>query len=431
MLLRFACSNFKSIKDRQEILFTAAKGVKGHEDSLIDVPGSKLKALPVTAIYGPNASGKTSLLEAFDFMRRVILESHTDWKPGAGIPRPYHRLDPACADDVSGFEVDFVYQDVRYQYGFTCTSERFEKEWLYAYPKKLKQVWIERGFEKENWFGSALSGEKEFLQRVTRADSLALSACGVANNAQLIIVYEYFYSSTSYTGPDLDIKSASERLIIGRNSLIVKNLLRHADVGISKLFIEKGRVNEKEIAMPKFVEHYIDSPNREISDESRAMARIIGNIDFKIKFSHKGVGDSEVFLESDEESRGTLRWTEIASLIPFYLAKENVSIIDEVEASLHPRLCRILIRLFTDKVTNPHGAQLIFTSHNTGLLSRGVLRRDEIWLTEKDTEGASHYYPLSDFKIGDKEDVEELYLDGRVGAVPYVGGFDELFERKV
>jgi uncharacterized protein len=428
MLLRFACSNFKSIKDRQEILLTAAKGVKGHEDSLIDVPGSKLKALPVTAVYGPNASGKTSLLEAFDFMRRVILESHTDWKPGAGIPRPYHRLDPACAEKVSGFEVDFVHQDVRYQYGFTCTSERFEKEWLYAYPKKLKQVWIERGFEKENWFGSALSGEKEFLQRVTRADSLALSACGVANNAQLISIYNYFFEVASYTKPDIDMKSASLRLFTGRNSSNIKDLLHHADVGISGLSIESidGDHSNKKAA-PGFVGSYLDNLPKDVSD----MAWRIFNAEYKVKFSHKGRDGLVCYFESDEESRGTLRWIEIISLMMNKFKKDRILIIDEVEASLHPRLCRILIRLFMDKRTNPHGAQLIFTSHNTGLLSRGVLRRDEIWLTEKDTEGASHYFPLSDFKIGDKEDVEELYLDGRVGAVPYVGGFDELFEPKV
>lgn len=428
MLLRFACSNFKSIKDRQEILFTAAKGVKGHEDSLIDVPGSKLKALPVTAIYGPNASGKTSLLEAFDFMRRVILESHTDWKPGAGIPRPFHRLDPACADEVSGFEVDFVHQDVRYQYGFTCTSGRFEKEWLYAYPKKLKQVWIERGFEKENWFGSALSGEKEFLQRVTRIDSLALSACGVANNAQLMKILEFFIAEIHIIDPD---SGPFYTLLTAGNveySELLQNFVRHADIGVSKFTVEMDiNENKNTGASHRKIHNFVGQFSKSLEDKVKKLT----TAEFKVNFSHAGSEGGEIEFEPNDESRGTLRWMELAGPVLSKIIFGGVLLVDEIEASLHPRLCRILIRLFMDKRTNPHGAQLIFTSHNTGLLSRGILRRDEIWLTEKDTEGASHYFPLSDFKIGDKEDVEELYLDGRVGAVPYVGGFDELFERKV
>lgn len=428
MLLRFACSNFKSIKDRQEILFTAAKGVKGHEDSLIDVPGSKLKALPVTAIYGPNASGKTSLLEAFDFMRRVILESHTDWKPGAGIPRPYHRLDPMCADEVSGFEVDFVYQDVRYQYGFTCTSERFEREWLYAYPKKLKQVWIERGFEKENWFGSALSGEKELLQRVTRADSLALSACGVANNVQLMKIFEFFITGIHIIDPD---SGPFHTLLTAGNTKyyeLMQNFVRHADIGVSKFTVEMDiNENKNTSASNRKIHNFVGQFSESLGDKLKRLA----TAEFKVNFCHAGSEGGEIEFDPNDESRGTLRWMELAGPVLLTVNFGGVLLVDEIEASLHPRLCRILIRLFMDKKTNPHSAQLIFTSHNTGLLSRGILRRDEIWLTEKDTEGGSHYYPLSDFKIGDKEDVEELYLDGRVGAVPYIGGFEELFERKV
>jgi uncharacterized protein len=428
MLLRFACSNFKSIKDRQEILFTAAKGVKGHEDSLIDVPGSKLKALPVTAIYGPNASGKTSLLEALAFMCDVVLDSHTDWKPGAGIWRRHHRLDTACADEVSGFEVDFVHQDVRYQYGFTCTSERFEKEWLYAYPKKLKQVWIERGFEKENWFGSALSGEKEFLQRVTRIDSLALSACGVVNHKQLLSIYAFFRSMIDVIDPDCG--PLRTLTIAGRvnESEFIQKFIQCADVGVSKFLIEIDVLGEASSTEETISTNHLENS---VKKHQKPDGKKEVKAEISASFLHYGKDGKEYTFDPGDESRGTLRWVELAGPAFFALERGRVLAVDEIEASLHPRLCKTLIRLFMDKKTNPHGAQLIFTSHNTGLLSRGILRRDEIWLTEKDTEGASHYYPLSDFKIGDKEDVEELYLDGRVGAVPYVGGFDELFERKV
>lgn len=394
MLLRFACSNFKSIKDRQEILFTAAKGVKNLPDAPRTVEGyKKNQLLPVIAVYGANASGKSNMLEALAFIKRAALRSHVDWENG--IPRKPFRLDPASADLPSTFDIDFLIGSTRYHYGFSVDDEKVLEEWLYAVkPGRAQQVWFERKAGEKIAFGKPLKVLGEALEKAELIDSngLIVSQIIQSNNDVIKEINVFFWvgiveNQEWGNGSTLFMHKNNEKWSE------VNNLIRYADFGIS--FVEV-----KETVIP--------SINFEGSS-------IVGTWD--VIYKHK---NNDYEFRQEDESSGTQRLFRIAGPLIKTLEDGSCICFDELETSLHPLLARAIIRLFMDPKTNPKGAQLFFTTHDKSLLAKEVLRRDQVWLTEKDRVGGTHVYPLSDFDINDDTDLEGAYLEGRFGGVPLV-----------
>ena len=209
MLLRFAVANHLSIREKQELSF-AASSLRDRSDGLIDcktVPSGSV--LPAIVIYGANASGKSNLVNAIAAMQGMVLWSHTRGEPGGGVPRDAFKLDPTCSQTPSRFEIDFVIDDVRYHYGFETTDEAFVAEWLYAFPGSHRR----RMFERENSifnFGRWLKGQNNNIAKLTRPNSLFLSAAAQNGHEQLSKIYAYFKS----------IEFASTISIPGDNSFI-------------------------------------------------------------------------------------------------------------------------------------------------------------------------------------------------------------------
>lgn len=414
MLIEFRVENHRSLRDEQVLTFEAANIGDPADRRPRQVPGHDKKILPVAALYGANASGKSNVLSALEFMKSAVEDSHRLWIPGGGVSRsPFawgiSRSEPSL------FEVTIIKENTKYQYGFVVSDAAVEEEWLFVWPNGRKQIWFERegqGFK----FGENFKGPNETIKELTRDNALFLSTGAQLNHPYLFSVSFSIAKSLRRLKPLSSVNSewTSNRLL--------------ADF-----------LTEKNYAEP-FHELLRGSPTvTRIHKMLRASD--LGIVDVKIDpttskimLKHSNTNEDS-WLNLEDESQGTKTLLQLSVPIFGILVMGDMLIIDELEASLHPSLALAIVQLFNDPKTNPHNAQLLFTTHDTNLLnSLGTdqeeppLRRDQIWFTEKDKEGATKLYPLTDYKPRKAENLERGYLQGRYGAIPYLGSFSGLME---
>ncbi|MDG9674871.1 ATP-binding protein [Micromonospora sp. DH14] len=400
MLLRFRTTNFASLRDEAEISLISANE---HPDvATRPVPREQLRALPAAGIFGPNASGKSNVINALGFAQDAVRLSHQRWLPDEPIPgRQPFRLDRDSAARPSEFVFDLVLDDVRYEYGFSLDDVAVRREWLYAFPKGRRQVYAERDADQMR-FGNNLSGPRESIARATRPNSLFISAAA-ASHPQLGRIYRWFtHGQTATAGLRHDPpapKALPDKWMIA--------LLRFADLGIIGADIPAANsVNDAPTETPP-------------SDGFRTTAP-----GPTVELLHAAATDTgQVSLPWRSESSGTKSLYSLLQLIGQALATGGLLAVDNLGRELHPLLTAEIVGLFHSADTNPHGAQIIFTTHDIGLLGRHQnirLARDQVWLTEKDQAGATRLYPLTEFRVRNAlDDVAGRYLKGRYGAVPF------------
>jgi uncharacterized protein len=409
MLFRFRTRNCRSIREQAELLLLASN-LSDLPEAVIETPFAERGALRSAAIYGPNASGKSNLLLAMRFMSTAVQGSQRSWPP-EGVPRERFLLDEESADKPSLFEVDFSIDNVRYVYGFEADSRKVVREWLHAYPTARRRTWFERE-GADFTFGKHLGGENRVIKGLTRPNSLFLSAAAQNNHEQLLPIYQWFSSAWAFVLGDRSdfsvttAQTASEdryRKTIGR-------LVAEADLGIVG-FETPDRQLEDHIkrSLAALLEQIPENRRPEIPSTYKAVV-----------FGHKGIGKLSIDLPSTAESQGTLAFFGLLGPVLTTIFSGGLLFIDEITASLHPLLAAQIVRLFNSPVENPKGAQLLFTTHDTSLLDSTILRRDQVWLTEKDDGGGTHLYPLTEFKPRRGENIRSGYLQGRYGGVPFV-----------
>lgn len=412
MLLKFSAANFRSLRDEQELSLVASS-LTGHPGGVLAAGALNTPALRVAAIYGANASGKTNVLRALHFMWRAVVDSQVSWKPEQPIPRQPFRLSGDPSETPSKFEVDIVIDQARYQYGFSVNDERILDEWLYAFPSSRRQLWFRRS-EASISFGKYLSGENRLIERVTRANSLFLSAAAQNNHEQLTPIYRFFASQLTFVTNRREVlRQRTIQMCSDPNRRArVEELLRDADLGLVSIEMREREVPD---ATKRLFSALRDSGNLE--DLSPDLPTKLPEISFYHRCEH----DSTVRLSMAAESQGTLAYFELLGPVIEALESGGVLAIDELDSSLHPLLALQLVTMFNSPESNPNGAQLIFNTHDTNLLDPHVLRRDQVWFTEKDRCGATHLYPLTDFKPRKHENLQRGYLQGRYGAIPFLG----------
>ena len=422
MLLRIAVSNFRSIRDEQELSLVASQAIKDDPQALIETPAlRKDKVLPAALIYGANASGKSNVVEALRFMCRMVLDSHTDLKPGAPLGRPPFRLAPGWPEKESRFDLTFVHEGVRYQYGFTALDDRFGSEWLYAWPSGSRRELFKREGQEFS-FGRFLKGDNQLIARNTKANSLFVSAAAQNNHEQLGFIYGFFLKVRFDVVASPSLGSVARYLgRFGLDSRAMK-LLISLDTGVQNL-----EIMDQSLDSVSFADLF---PSLDMVEAGE----IIQSMDDLKKFNRSvrlghAAGDGNIaFFNIEEESTGTVRLLSVLGPIFKALDSGTVVVIDELDSSLHTRACEQIMALFQSPKTNPKGAQLIATTHDTNLLNPDTLRRDQIWFTEKDGEGATHLYPLTDIHTRKGDNIEKGYLQGRFGAVPFAGSVDDFIK---
>lgn len=392
MLLRLRVANVRSLRDEHELSFVAADDEPSRVARRLTLAGNRsVSVFPLIGLFGANASGKTNVLAALTDMRKAVLNSYARWASYDGTDRIPFALDVEGEREPSFYEADIVVDDVRWTYGFELGSDRVEAEWLHSYPRGHRQVWLDRDASRTkvyDWPGSRVKDRNQ-LERRTRPNALLLSTAGTDNHPQLSPLFHWFRQNMWLIDPE-DERAQREafttRELSGRRARRINELLRVADLGIT---------------------------GTEVVQE--------GNDRAKVTLTHRSAA-GDVPFDWRQESLGTRSW--FALLGPLLLALDEgaVLLVDELDASLHPRFAAEVIRLFHDPDSNPKGAQLVFTAHDFTVLSTPsggrLLEPGQVWLTEKDEDGATDLYPLTAASPGKDEDLMKSYLAGAFGAVP-------------
>ena len=418
MLLEFRVENHRSIGDEQVVTFMPSSSLT---ETVDDASHAELACLPSIAIYGANASGKSNVLSALEFMQSAVVYSHRDWDPDGGVPRmPFAWGE--WQSKPSTFEIEFVAAKTKYRYGFVVDNERVLEEWLYAYPAGRKQTWFERDGDKFK-FTDSLKGEKKVIEEITRKNSLFVSTAVQNRLEQLLPIYSWF-RSISFTRtqlPDSRFRKPSHfrRMIESRyESQRVLSIPADELTSIQSRLLNNFRklLRESDLGVHDFrrVEREIDGAP---------------NFYAEFQLAHAPNND-EAWLPLSEESGGTQAMFRLGLQVLGSLQQGTVLVVDELESSLHPLLAIELLKLFSNPESNPLGGQLFFTTHDTNLLGNiagpSPLRRDQIYFTEKNPEGVSCMYPLTDFKPRKTENLERGYLQGRYGAIPFLSHFSKV-----
>jgi len=413
MLVDFRVKNYRSIKDDQTFSMVAASGNELEETNTFLLPKTKNVSLVKTAaIYGANAAGKSNLLKALKTMKKIILESNTR---GDKLDLQPFLLHTDSIDKPSEFEITFVFDEIRYQYGFTANSEKIIEEWLIAYPKGRPQNWFARAYDKEKkdyeWqFGDKLVGQKQIWKESTRSNALFLSTAVNLNSEQLKPIFDWFANKLKITGiqgwsPTYTMQRCAEDDFKEK----IMQFLKTADMDIEDIEVELEEFDVNKI--PK------DMPsNIKIELEKRMNGMEIPK---ETKFLHLNNLNEKIALDFNDESEGTRKLFSFIGPWLDSLENGNVLLIDELHDNFHPLMVKFLIDMFHNNDLNKSNAQLIFTTHETSVLSQETFRRDQIWFCEKQ-DRATTLYPLTDFSPRKGvEDLEKGYLSGRYGALPF------------
>jgi AAA15 family ATPase/GTPase len=423
MLLRYGVSNFQSIRSYQELSLVASS-LKDTGADLLFQEGRREAALPVAMIYGANASGKTSVLRALQRLASLVVESHTGGTPTAVIRRSPFALDPRAREEPTQFDCDFVLDGVRYHYGFKASSEEFVEEWLYAFTGGHRQTWFYREQGKQIQFGKNLKGRNKLIEDITRRNSLFLSVAAQNAHPQLTPIYEYFAAKMVFR------MGANERAIpnrIARGGLgidpRVTRFLQFADTGVVSARVEL-------IERPPYQRELFQRLENEASADDAARIAMRMEPTVRLSLGHSSLTGEPVYLALSQESRGTVRLLDLVSDALRAIDGGGVLVVDELDGSLHTLLARELINLFSNSKHNENGAQLIASTHDTNILCSDALRRDQVWFTEKNNSGETHLFPLTDLKTRNTDNLEKGYLQGRFGAIPYLGTIDGILDRE-
>ena len=416
MLIEFSVENFRSIKDEVRLSLVAGPGKEHRETHLVTPELTEgVRSVPLVrsaAIYGANAAGKTNLVRALQAMKHIVLHSGRDI---GDLPIAPFLFDPETGDQPATFEVVGVVNRMRFQYGFSASGDLVTEEWLYAWPRGRIQFWFERNTDAETGevkckFGDKLAGDKEVWRRATRPNALLLSTAVTLNSEQLKPIFDWFHDNVHIAGVGGWANNFSVEWCNGNRKSEVVRFLRSADLAIGDV-----RVILKDFS-PEMLPGELPSELKKHVQENLSGAKFP-----EIRVSHDTSGDQPVELALDEESDGTQKMFALAGPWLDTLANGHVIVFDELHDNLHPALVRFLVDRFHNSEANTKGAQLVFTTHDTSILSQDVFRRDQVWFCERNARHETQVFSLTDFRPRrGVENLERSYLSGRYGALPYI-----------
>lgn len=428
----FSFGNFKSFKDIQTLNLSAAK-IKS-KDQEIDTTNVILgensegvSFLKSKAIYGANASGKSNIIKAFITFVRIVRTSVKDEKALQLIDA--FRLSTETENEPSFFQIIFWHENTKYRYGFELDDESITAEWLYGKPKDRELPFFIRENQKVIELDKTNYSEGDRLMTlledfgtgenpIFRANSLFLSTLATFGFGRLSKQLIDSFASMiiiSGLGQQGMYQLASDALNDEKKKKYIIDFLKYGDIGIED-------VSEIQIQSDILPLDKEDDLGKDF--DSNKQRKLL--ISTRRKYNENNIStDIESFSFRNNESEGTLKLFELSTFIYEALKNKRPIIIDEFDARFHPLLTKRIVQLFNSKENK--GSQLIFTTHDTNLLSSDLLRRDQIEFVEKDRYGASHLYSLVQFKgIRNTASFEKDYIQGKYGAIPFLGDFSQL-----
>ncbi len=395
MLLRFSVSNYKVFKERATLDMEATADRK-LEDNLIVC--DKYRILKTAAVYGSNASGKTSLFDAMGLMRKTIVDTYNLVKAGTLDYDPFvsgEKLPP----EPTVFDIEFIEKGVRYNYGFAYDSESVHEEHFYYYPKgKRRKVFERKG--QEFSFGTDGKGLRERNSEHVSRSAIFMPLSAYLNDEVCMGAVDWFlnsfrvicgYNKLSALGELIDTMGKDEEF-----ARLAKKALKIADFGISDVYDVRGQVGIKE--------------DDWISLMIKPMVRV-----------KHDAGGRIVDLPIGSESSGTVRFMCVITPVIEALRNGGTLVLDEMDMSFHTDICKWITGLFLDPGENRKGAQLIFNTHEAGILDQDVMRRDQIWFSVREWEtGKGDLRRLSEYRVRSDLDIRKAYLNGSFGTSPFI-----------
>ncbi|NDW11977.1 ATP-binding protein [Bacteroides sp. 214] len=428
MLIEFRGSNFRSLGDEQVLSLVPSSKHSECVDSTIFTK-EKYEALSVVSIYGANASGKSNLIKAMKLFDRIV---HLSARSSSTTVLPY---DPFLLREgynlkPTEFEITFITENnIRYRYGFSFNQKDILSEWLYR--KKIgREVSL---FVRENDIidvSSGFNGASKLIEasiEATRNNALFLSTCDMLNVEEAKNIFQWFKYFNVVDGLETEIEEITTVNLWEQEEYRakIKNYLLALNLGFKDINIATKKFEEKDLP-----------ENIDKSTRQSLIGQLEGSTGFLVKTIHQLYNEfgkqSMQTIEWDmdkRESSGTKKAFHLSGPILWALTNGGILIIDEIEAKMHPIMTLDTINLFLSAETNPNKAQLIYTTHDTNLMTYLNIGRDQIYLTEKNNWESTELYSLSDIQYKDPKkehpdtDREKRYLEGRYGAIPVFGSF--------
>lgn len=418
MLLNFKASNFRSIGEEQILSFIPASNHKEYPANIIE--NGKYAALNAISIYGANSSGKSNLLLALFVMKSIVLTSAKNSSTDK-LPWLPFLLKEGLSGSETLFEVLFVINGVRYRYGFMYNSSMIVSEWLMRKIAGRETVVFQRQRDVID-VSSGFNGSGKLIEVAiegTKPNNLFLSMSDAFNveEAKVIIAWFTNIETLNMRSPLYLAQQTDSLLNDSEYGSVIRGYLKSLSLGIEDVVSEESaNTNPNQTPILKAVHRLYDTN---------------GN----------PKNDTVAWDFTSFESSGSNRALHISGSVVKSIKRGGVLIIDEVEAYMHPIMTLTLIELFMNPESNPNRTQLIFSTHDTNLLNYLKLRRDQVYFMEKNKWESSELFSLSDFKYrnadGDEiterwdSDKEKRYIEGRYGAIPFLGGFKQFMREEI
>jgi AAA15 family ATPase/GTPase len=412
MLINFKTSNYLSFKG-EVTLSLSASAIKEYADSNVFEPQySNEKLLKTAALLGSNSAGKSNLIKAVEFMKRFILISAKETQANEPIETEVFKLSTETLKKPSNFEIEFILDHKKYKYAFNATKERVHREYLHEQRKGKVHVYFDRVYDTYH-IDENLKESVTGLEKKTRQNALYLSVMAQWNVPLATRLMSWFQSLVFLN--DITFRAYFNYTIslLGddrKKSQLLK-MFRAANLGFDNLEVKQFKIEEEVLnSLPEEVKKVLISKSLDKPQVLTLHRR------YNEKGEHAGFAE---FNLSSEESLGTQKYFAMAGYLLEALLQGGIIFIDELDARFHSHLSAFIVQFFNSIKDNPLNAQLVFSTHNTNLLSEKILRRDQIYLVEKDQFGSSMLETVLDKGRRNDASFEKEYLSGEYGAVPF------------
>lgn len=415
MLIYFKIGNFRSFWEPRTLSLVPAS-ISEHQQNIIKK--SNFSFLSSAVLYGANAAGKSNLLRAMSTMKQIVVDGF-DKRSVSSIPYDPFLLNTNGKEQPTFYEISFWLNGIRYRYGFEADQKIIQAEWLFFTEKKVEKpmfLRIQDGIEVMKSFP-----EGKDLEEKTRDNVLFLAVVDQFNGKYASIIMNWFKNFSIISGLAHDsYRGVTFKMLDDpKYHSVLTNLFSNLDLGFDEISVEKKDFNHSDLPtdLPEDLVKQIVS---DLEGKKMISLRTVHNV---LDENQKFAGTVE-FDARRQESSGTNKLIDMSGPIFDKLANGGVLVVDELDAKLHPLLTLAIIRLFQDQKINENGAQLIFATHDTNILSICNLRRDQIYFVEKNRHGSSDLYSLVEYnkegRVRKDRSFEKDYINGRYGAIPYI-----------
>lgn len=423
MLIEFKFGNFRSFRD-EVVLSMEAMGLGRLKNCLISY--NSMKLIPSVAIYGKNGGGKSNVIRAFWLAVQFIKNAQRTQHENAKIPVKPFLLNDYSKDEPTFFEFTYVLDNVKYIYGFSATKEKIFSEYLYHSPKGQKATVFTRTEQKFNF--TEEKAKRKLISEAVAPNQLFFSVACTMNDADCMRAMKWFRDYVFFSRDYADIPEQLLEYSNDKNMLAaISGYAKAADLGIEKMEFEfKDEVVkdfESEKNIPEEIRFALTAFMQNLKENSNISEIGLQKSEVRATSYHNGINKNGIktsfTLDLSDESDGTRKLMSIAPAIESVLNNGGIVLVDELEKELHPMLVNYIVAKFQSKTSNPNGAQLIFSTHNTELLNMELMRKDQLYFADKNRkDGASELYSIGDFSTKTADNIRKGYLAGKYGATP-------------